>query len=58
MRGQRLKQADPEAGTVPEGDVIDISAFKLRQIPSKRWRELIKKVWEAGPLLCLIASMR
>ena len=37
---------------VPEGDVIDVSAFKPRRIPSKKWRELIKKVWEADPLLC------
>jgi len=48
MRGQRLKQADPEAGAVPEGDVINVSAFKPRRIPSKKWRELIKKVWEAA----------
>jgi len=52
MRGQRLKQADPEAVAAPEGDVIDVSAFKPRRIPSKKWRELIKKVWEADPLLC------
>ena len=25
---------------------------KPRRIPSKKWRELIKKVWEADPLLC------
>ena len=52
MRGQRLKQTDAEAGAAPEGDVIDVSAFKPRRIPSKKWRELIKKVWEADPLLC------
>ena len=52
MRGQRLKQADAEPVDVPEGDVIDVSAFKPRRIPSKKWRELIKKVWEADPLLC------
>jgi hypothetical protein len=23
-----------------------------RRIPSKKWRELIKKVWEADPLRC------
>ena len=52
MRGQRLKQTDAEAGAAPEGEVIDVSAFKPRRIPSKKWRELIKKVWEADPLLC------
>jgi hypothetical protein len=24
----------------------------MGRIPSKKWRELIKKVWEADPLLC------
>jgi hypothetical protein len=46
MRGQRLKRAEPE------GEVIEVSEPKPRRIPSKKWRELIKKVWEADPLLC------
>ena len=29
-----------------------VSAYKPRPIPSKKWRELIQKVWEADPLLC------
>jgi len=50
---KRLKRAEPEAGAADaEGEVIDVSAFKPRRIPSKKWRELIKKVWEADPLLC------
>jgi len=50
MRGQRLKQTDAEAGAADaEGEV---SVFKPRRIPSKKWRELIRKVWEADPLLC------
>ena len=47
------KQADEEVQT--EGDaveVIDVSAHEPRRIPSKKWRELIKKVWEADPLRC------
>ncbi|MDX9869032.1 MAG: hypothetical protein RBT78_14040, partial [Kiritimatiellia bacterium] len=32
--------------------IIDVSEHKPRRIPSKKWRELIKKVWEADPLLC------
>jgi hypothetical protein len=35
----------------PEGEFIDVSAFKARRIPSKKWRGLIKKVWEADPIL-------
>jgi hypothetical protein len=57
MRGRRAKQADEEAQT--EGDaveVIDVSAHEPRRIPSKKWRELIKKVWEADPLRCLKCS--
>jgi len=54
MRGQRDKQAIEEgqaaAGTAVE--VIDVSEYKSRRIPSAKWRELIKKVWEADPLLC------
>jgi hypothetical protein len=52
MRGQRLKQTDAEVVDAPGGEVIDVAAFKPRRIPSKKWRELIKKVWEADPLLC------
>ena len=46
-------QADEEVQT--EGDaveVIDVSAHEPRRIPSMKWRELIKKVWEADPLPC------
>jgi Putative transposase/Transposase zinc-binding domain len=53
MRGRRAKQADEEVQT--EGDaveMIDVSAHEPRRIPSKKWRELIKKVWEADPLRC------
>ena len=53
MRGQRSKQAveaAQAAGTAAA--VIDVSEHKPRRIPSPKWRELIKKVWEADPLLC------
>jgi len=53
MRGQRGKQA--AAAVQPDGKtaaVIDVSEHKPRRIPSPKWRELIKKVWEADPLLC------
>ena len=53
MRGQRDKRAAEEseaAGRTVE--VIDVSEHKPRRIPSPKWRELIKKVWEADPLLC------
>jgi hypothetical protein len=53
MRGRRSKQA--AAVVQPDGkaaSVIDVSEHKPRRIPSKKWRELIKKVREADPLLC------
>ena len=37
---------------MPESEVIDVSAHRPHRIPSKKWRELIQKVWEADPLLC------
>ena len=49
----RAKQADEEVQA--EGDAveaIDVSARESRRIPSKKWPELIKKVWEADPLRC------
>jgi hypothetical protein len=53
MRGQRLKK---EAGEQSEPctavRVIDVSEYQPRRIPSAKWRELIKKVWEADPLEC------
>ena len=33
-------------------DVIDVSDYHPPRIPSKKWRELIKKVWEVDPLIC------
>ncbi|MFP6904165.1 MAG: hypothetical protein VCG02_03035 [Verrucomicrobiota bacterium] len=33
-------------------EIIDVSEHKPRRIPSPKWRELIKKVWEADSLLC------
>jgi len=54
MRGQRDKRAAEEAHAagVRAVQIIDVSEHKPRRIPSAKWRELIKKVWEAGPLLC------
>ena len=54
MRGQRKKS---EVEAAQAGDslavaVIKVSEYQPRRIPSAKWRELIKKVWEADPLLC------
>jgi len=53
MRGQRDKRAAQEAAAAGQVvEIIDVSEHKPRRIPSAKWRELIKKVWEADPLLC------
>jgi hypothetical protein len=60
MRGQRSKLAESRAGAgePPGGEVeiIDVSEHRPRRPPSPRWRELIKKVWEADPLICPTCS--
>jgi hypothetical protein len=55
MRGQRKKRAEEEkeAEDLKEGvEVIDVSNHQPRGIPSKKSRDLIKKVWEADPMIC------
>ena len=53
MRGQRDKRAAQEAKAAGLAvQVINVSEHKPSRIPSAKWRELIKKVWEADPLLC------
>ena len=66
MRGQRRKREEEEAAresaaTAEQGrgavasaaiEIIEHLALKPRRIPSRSWRELIKKVWEVDPLLC------
>jgi len=55
MRGQRAKreaeaaQAEAASNAV---EVINVAGYDPPRIPSAKWRELIKKVWEADPLLC------
>ena len=68
MRGQRAKreaaaaQAEAPSNAVEvtsllppdgrEGWQVNVSEYDPPRIPSAKWRELIKKVWEADPLLC------
>jgi hypothetical protein len=33
-------------------EIIDVSEYKLQRIPSKQWRECIKKIYEVDPLCC------
>jgi hypothetical protein len=58
MRGQRNKQAESGEGEPPGNgiEIIDVSEHRPRRPPSPKWRELIKKVWEADPLICPTCS--
>jgi hypothetical protein len=53
-RGERAKkQAESSEPENPAGiHVIDVSDYQPRRCPSKKWRELIKQVWEVDPFDC------
>lgn len=54
-RGQRRKQRLAAATEDPPNggaDVIDVRDYPPKKHASKKWRELIKKVWEVEPLIC------
>ncbi|MCK5437714.1 MAG: transposase, partial [Desulfobulbaceae bacterium] len=65
-RGERRKEAERKTNldstaTPDEVEVIDVSSYKPRRLPSKTWRDCtprafasrhIKKVWEVDPLEC------
>ena len=34
-----------------EVEIIDVSEYEPKRLPSKTWRECIKKIWEVDPLL-------
>ncbi|MCP4256778.1 MAG: hypothetical protein GY774_04525 [Planctomycetes bacterium] len=54
----RLKQGVVRPGDEPVNEsemnveIIDVSDYHPKRIPSKIWRECIEKVWEVDPLLC------
>ena len=52
LRGRRRMDQESLASP-PEGiEVIDVSDYSPPKIPSKKWRQLIAKVWEVDPLVC------
>ena len=54
--GAHKSAATAEQGCGAKGnaavEIIEHRALKPRRIPSQKWRDLIKKVWEVDPLLC------
>jgi hypothetical protein len=56
-RGVRAKAEDSlnykTTETVPdEVEVIDVSKYRPKKVPSLTWRECIKKIWKNDPLIC------
>lgn len=56
-RGMRLKSGIVRPGDEPlendaDVEIIDVSEYEPKKIPSKTWRECIKKIWEVDPLEC------
>jgi hypothetical protein len=58
-KGQRRKEGVLRPGDKPPGKedgvdftILDVSDYDPPHVPSKTWRELIKKVWEVDPLTC------
>ena len=54
-RGQRYKTLQrPQAKSqdVSSTEVIDVIDYQPKKQPTKKWRDLIKKVWEVEPLTC------
>ena len=54
-RGMRKKKGiyrpgdEPEVTPMADVEVIDVSEYNPPRIPSKTWRECIKKIWEVDP---------
>ncbi len=56
-RGLRKKQGILKPGdSLEQGpvniEIIDVADYKPPRIPSKKWRECIKKIYEVDPLCC------
>ncbi|MFO0795342.1 MAG: transposase [Candidatus Brocadiaceae bacterium] len=57
-RGLREKQGNlipddqPLDETAEAIKIIDVSEYKPRRIPSKQWRDCIRKIYEVDPLCC------
>lgn len=58
LRGIRNKQGAERSSDEPVAkqdkgiEIIDVSEYQPPRIPSKTWRECIKKIYEVDPLTC------
>lgn len=57
-RGLRLKNEEKgiessiEEGQNKDIEIIDVSRYQPKKVPSLKWRECIKKIWKDDPLIC------
>ena len=51
-RGKRRLAEEALEWSSDDIEVIDVSGYSPKPVPTKKWRELIVKVWEVDPLLC------
>ena len=58
-RGERKKRGmlrpgdEPEEARSDDVTVLDVSDYDPPRLTSKTWRQLIHKVWEVDPLVCV-----
>ena len=56
QRGIRRKEGLQKPGDEPELkkdiEIIEVADYHPPRVPSKTWRECIKKIWEVDPLCC------
>lgn len=56
-RGVRIKQGIVRPGDQPiekadDVEIIDVADYQPKPVPSKTWRDCIKKIYEVDPLCC------
>lgn len=55
-RGVRLKNdievSEQEKEKTKDVEIIDVSKYQPKKVPSLTWRECIKKIWKDDPLIC------
>ena len=49
---ENLSEDTPTETMPDEVEVIDVSEYKPKNVPSLTWRECIKKIWKDDPLIC------
>lgn len=55
-RGLRLKnelqEIEEKEKPLTDVQIIDVSRYQPKKVPSLKWRECIKKIWKDDPLIC------